>query len=205
MRRVTAYVDGFNLYHAIDDLKKPYLKWLDLHKLAADLCASNETLIGVHYFTAYATWLPPQTIRHREYVKALRHVGVKCQVGHFKSKARKCRACGITWTQHEEKESDVAMAVQLVADAFNDVFDRALVITADSDLKPPIRTINAQFPAKAINVIAPPGRMAHARDLSPIMQITAGRLARALLPETATDGSGATIFTRPPSYAPPTI
>jgi hypothetical protein len=204
MRRVTAYVDGFNLYHAIADLRKPHLKWLDLAKLAAGFCASNETLIGVHYFTAYATWLPAQRLRHQEYVNALRHVGVKCHIGNFKSKPRQCKACGAAWTQHEEKESDVAMAVQLVADAFNDVFDRALVITADSDLKPPIRTINAQFPAKAINVIAPPGRMSHARDLTPIMQISAGRLAKALLPETATDGSGSTIFTRPSSYAPPT-
>ncbi|MFO1241201.1 MAG: hypothetical protein U1E64_12690 [Sphingomonadaceae bacterium] len=28
MRRVIVYIDGFNLYHAIDDLGQPHLKWL---------------------------------------------------------------------------------------------------------------------------------------------------------------------------------
>lgn len=32
-RRFIAYVDGFNLYHAIDDLRRPELKWLDLQGL----------------------------------------------------------------------------------------------------------------------------------------------------------------------------
>ena len=27
--RVACYIDGFNLYHAIDDLDKPHLKWLE--------------------------------------------------------------------------------------------------------------------------------------------------------------------------------
>ncbi|MEA2783580.1 MAG: hypothetical protein QOK29_5139 [Rhodospirillaceae bacterium] len=56
MRKVVAYIDGFNLYHAIDDLRKPYLKWLDLHALARSICGNDETLVGVKYFSAYATW-----------------------------------------------------------------------------------------------------------------------------------------------------
>ncbi len=133
MRRVIAYVDGFNLYHAIAALKKPHLKWLDLHKLAAGVCGQDETLMGVHYFSAYATWLPEQVGRHREYVKALQHVGVRPVMGHFKEKRRSCRECGAKWVGHEEKETDVAIAVQLMADAFTDQFDRALIISADSD------------------------------------------------------------------------
>lgn len=30
MRGVIVYIDGFNLYHAIDRLNEPSLKWLDL-------------------------------------------------------------------------------------------------------------------------------------------------------------------------------
>jgi hypothetical protein len=37
MRDVIAYIDGFNLYHAIDDLEKPHLKWLDLNALSKRL------------------------------------------------------------------------------------------------------------------------------------------------------------------------
>jgi hypothetical protein len=38
MRRVIVYIDGFNLYHAIDDLRKPWLKWLDLQAMAEASC-----------------------------------------------------------------------------------------------------------------------------------------------------------------------
>ncbi len=56
MRRVYVYVDGFNLYHAIDDLGDDSLKWLDLWSLSESLIAQNETLYAVKYFSAYATW-----------------------------------------------------------------------------------------------------------------------------------------------------
>jgi hypothetical protein len=108
MRRVIAYVDGFNLYHAIDDLKKPHLKWVDLWQLAAGICGKGETLTQVYYFTAIPTWRPADVIgRHREYIKALTHVGVSCVIGHFKQKHRECWSCGATWIEHEEKETDV--------------------------------------------------------------------------------------------------
>jgi hypothetical protein len=37
MPRVITYIDGFNLYHAVDDLKDQSLKWLDLWALSASL------------------------------------------------------------------------------------------------------------------------------------------------------------------------
>jgi uncharacterized LabA/DUF88 family protein len=203
MRRVIAYIDGFNLYHAIDVLKKPHLKWVDLHKLASSICGQDETLVSTYFFTAYPNWKPNAVIRHREYVKALMHVGVQCVIGHFKEKPQTCMSCGAKWVRHEEKETDVAIAVQIVADAFTDKFDRALIISADSDLAPPLRTVREHFPEKKLHVIAPPGRKGHARDLKPILEITPGRIGKYLLPEIATGQDGRTIFTRPASYTPP--
>ena len=203
MRRVIAYVDGFNLYHAIHELGKPHLKWLDLHALAASMCGGNESITGVYFFTAFATWRRGAVGRHKEYLSALQHAGVRCVIGHFKEKRLSCKSCGAQWIGHEEKESDVALAVQVVADAFTDSYDRAIIISADSDLAPPIRTVRACFPMKTVNVVAPPKRFSHARDLSPIMEITAGRIGKCLLPETATDLNGTRIFSRPADYAPP--
>jgi uncharacterized LabA/DUF88 family protein len=203
MRKVVAYVDGFNLYHAIDDLRKPHLKWLDLHALAKSICGKDETLAGVKYFSAYATWKTGAVGRHRAYVAALKHAGVDCIIGHFKEKHRRCARCGATWMGHEEKETDVAIAVELVADAFIDAFHRALIISADSDLAPAIRTVQKHFVKKTINVIAPPGRKGHARDLKPLFEITAGRIAKCLLPASAKDPDGNILFIRPLSYTPP--
>jgi hypothetical protein len=75
MRRTHLYVDGFNLYHAIDDLKEPQLKWRDLRSLAQGLLRTGETLGAVNHFSAYATWRPTSYTKHRTYTAALRATG----------------------------------------------------------------------------------------------------------------------------------
>jgi hypothetical protein len=47
-----------------------------------------------------------------------------------------------------EKETDVAIAIELVADAFLNRFDRALIISAASDFGPAIKIVNAHFPQR---------------------------------------------------------
>jgi hypothetical protein len=48
MKRVACFIDGFNLYHSVEELKKPHLKWLNLWGLAqAFIKPSSERLVGV--------------------------------------------------------------------------------------------------------------------------------------------------------------
>ena len=93
------------------------------------------------------------------------------------------------------------IAVHLVADALRGQFDRAIIISADSDLAPAIKTVRALAPRKRLMVAAPPGRFGHARDLDPKLEIMPGRLGRCLLPPEITLPAGRKI-TRPPSYDP---
>lgn len=64
MNRVYAYIDGFNLYHSIVELKTPNknrLKWLDIRALCS-LFAKGD-LREVYYFSAkfkIALLAPPQ-------------------------------------------------------------------------------------------------------------------------------------------------
>src|SRR5271154_442856 len=76
MTRVACYVDGFNLYHAVSDLRRQHLKWLDIQGLAQSICRPGEILVKTAYFSAYATWLPAPYARHREYDAALKVTGV---------------------------------------------------------------------------------------------------------------------------------
>jgi len=64
-KHVVAFVDGFNLYHAIKDLGQNELRWLDIRKLCS-FCAPAPKfqLEDVYYFSAYATWLPDSYRRH---------------------------------------------------------------------------------------------------------------------------------------------
>ncbi len=204
-KRVAVYIDGFNLYHAIDDTCSSHHKWVDLFALSNSLVREGETLSAVNYFSAYATWLPAQYKRHRTYVSALKHAGVTTVMGKFKKKDMTCKICKSTWTGHEEKESDVRLSIGLVADAFQNKFDRAIVISADSDLVPPIDFVRSTFKNKEVFVAAPPGRMGIGRDLNPKLEITRGRIGKYLLPDSATDAQGNVLFTRPDEYAPPTL
>lgn len=110
-RRVSIYIDGFNLYHAIDDLNENHLKWLDLWALSKTLIRPGETVSEVKYFSAYATWMPEGYRRHQRYIAALEAKGVKFIRGRFKEKPMQCKKCGVQYVAHEEKETDVNIGV----------------------------------------------------------------------------------------------
>ena len=138
-RRVSVYIDGFNLYHAIDALNENHLKWLDLWKLSETLVRPGEVVTCVKYFSVYAPWREDIYRRHQTYVAALKARNVQFVEGKFKSKPVRCRRCQLPYTTHEEKETDVNIGVHLMADALKGRFDRALVVSADTDLNAAVR------------------------------------------------------------------
>lgn len=89
--------------------------------------------------------------------------GAQCQFGHYLEKSRECRRCHSTWMDYEEKMTDVNIAIQLLSDAFDDLYDAALVISGDSDLTTPIRSIRQRFPEKRVIAAFPPRR--HSSEL----------------------------------------
>jgi len=200
-RRVISYIDGFNLYHALDDFHQPHLKWSNLWNLSESLLRADEKLVTVKYFSAFATWLPGPFARHRQYVRALECFGVQSIMGRFKGKMRQCQQCGVRWKSHEEKETDVNIAIHLIKDALTDQFDRAIVVSADSDLVPAVKMAKEPDRRKEISVVAPPGRFSHARDLRPILEITVGRIKKHLLPQQMVHQDGSIVI-RPSEYDP---
>lgn len=205
-KRIISFIDGFNLYHAIDDLNKDYLKWINLWALSsAFIQPTQEKLVNVYYFTAYATWLQDSFTRHQTYVKALSEYDVTTKRGHFKSKDVSCRKCGVKWKTREEKESDVNIAIYLLNEAHLDNYDKAFVISADSDLVPAIELVKKTFPKKEITVLTPPNRYQIAREIRSQVQtikIKEKHLKNSLLPQKIIiNGSDQTII-RPEKYNP---
>lgn len=201
MTRVVAYIDGFNLYHAIDDLKKPHLKWVNLWGLCQDLLKPGDTLVAVNYFSAYYTANQKRHRRHERYVHALKAHGVTVHLGQFKRKSVYCKGCRKASPAWEEKETDVHLAVRMVSDAYQNSFDKAILISADSDLLPPVKTIRDNLPEKNIFVVAPPKRKQLARGLNAAYEIPNGKLNRNLLPGIV-QFEGRSIE-RPERYEPP--
>lgn len=202
MRRVIVYVDGFNLYHALDDLKDDSLKWLCLRRLAESMISEREELSSVKYFSAYATWIPDAYLRHRTYVQALQAEGVKFIQGKFKKKYVKCKVCRAQYHTHEEKETDVNIGIHLIRDTFEDRFDRALVISADTDMRSAIEMARNIAGSKSIDVVSPPGRMQRSKSLKPLFQITKGKIRNARLEEVYNIGGGKSV-TMPAKYRLP--
>lgn len=204
-KRVISFIDGFNLYHAIKNLHRPELKWLNLMSLSQIFLKSySEELTKVFYFSAYADHMDESIQkRQKDYISALTINGVTPILGHFKRKNRKCPECFHKWDGHEEKETDVNIALFLLDLAYQNAFDRALVISNDSDLSPAIRMVRSRFPEKRITTVAPPHYF-HSNELiqasSDKTKIRIEHLERCLLPPFVSNASLS--VNRPNEYAP---
>jgi|AP95_1055475.scaffolds.fasta_scaffold04882_6 hypothetical protein len=124
-------------------------------------------------------------------------------MGKFKKKYAYCKQCKQNNKHWEEKETDVHIATKIVEDAFTDKFDNTLLITADTDLMPPINSVRSFHQEKTIAVIATPKRMALCRSLSPIYEIMRSKLSENLLLAEGVRIDGSIAYTRPTQYDPP--
>ncbi len=162
MRRVITYVDGFNLYFGLRDKGWRRYLWLDPQLLGSNLLKPGQTLVRTKYFSARISANPGDSGKHLRQQIFLEAIGTRGETdivyGHYLDKPRRCNACGAQWISHEEKMTDVNIAVSLLGDAIDNAFDTAIVISADSDLAPAISAVRHRFPSKFVVVAAPPDR-----------------------------------------------
>lgn len=168
LKRTSVYVDGFNVYFAIR--YTPY-RWLDVRKLVR-IAVGSSNVGRVRYFTARieARADPNQPARQDIYLRALRTLpGLTIHTGQFLSNQVRMAyvhppllgaKTALVW-KTEEKGSDVNLATFLVADGFRGEYERAVVITNDSDLVEPIRLVRADLGLEVV-VLAPTDRFSTA-------------------------------------------
>lgn len=193
MERVIAYIDGFNLYFGLKDSKWRKYYWLNIQKLAQNLLKHNQQLIFVKYFTAMISTPPDKVKRQRTFIEALETLtDFKIYYGKYQLNPRYCKNCGFKDYVPNEKMTDVNIAVELLTDAFNNKFDTAILVSADSDLTAPIKALRSLFPAKRAIVVFPPKRFS--MDLKKIatgyFTIGKAKFAQSLFPKEVvkTDG-----------------
>lgn len=157
--RVVFFVDGFNLYHSISEaarlLPDRQMKWLDLPNLCSSYLhqiGNGAVLSGIHYFTAFADHLhdrnPGKPQRHRAYARALTAKKVTAHISHFRRRRVWSHELDGWVAAYEEKETDVAIACQVLTLAMEDQLEVAVLITGDSDFAPVYRAFSKQFPEK---------------------------------------------------------
>jgi uncharacterized LabA/DUF88 family protein len=172
MNRVNFLIDGFNVYHSILDayrLKGLKVKWLDLNALCRSylyLFGKDSVLSGIDYFSAYAHHIGDTEVikRHETFINALKSIGVNTHLGRFKERETRCPLsgkysfngspvnCPINgfFIRHEEKETDVAIAVKLCDLISRNECDTCVLVTGDTDLVPAVEYCNTRYPEKRI-------------------------------------------------------
>jgi uncharacterized LabA/DUF88 family protein len=98
---------------------------------------------------------------------------------------RKCPLCLKHYQAHEEKKTDINIAITLLADGVADKFDTALILSGDSDLAPVTTKLKQFCPGKKIGIIVPKGQSAmHLKLHADFFKTIQTRdLKKSLLPE----------------------
>lgn len=165
--RTTFYIDGFNFYNGLKSAIRqhhPSWKdsyWIDFVKFANQFLTDQHELVEVKYFTA-APLDPGKEVRQSALFKANKFInGDKIQFikGKYYKKPIRCQAtCRQHFTIHEEKRTDVNISVEMIGDCAFNKTDLIVLISADSDLVPPIEYILKNFPEKRVKIFFPPCR-----------------------------------------------
>ena len=212
-KRVIFYVDGFNFYYGLKRKKKADDKWsrfywIDVVKLFEQFIGPDQELVKVVYFTA-SPLEPDKSSRQSAFLNAnslLHPDRFEIVRGKYINKPILCPYCHLTFNRPEEKKTDVNLSVRMMGDCFKDETDIIVLVSADTDLIPPIDFILNNFPDKRVKVYFPPTNFSF--DINSFMKTHNSTIVRlesnavkfnnAIMPETVTVGDKS--YTIPDSW-----
>lgn len=156
-----AYIDGFNLYYGMLS-EHPEHKWLNCRRLI-ELLRPNEEVEHIKYFTAQVAverHQSEQRDRQKRYWKALNTLGgFEIVLGKIAKRERECKVMSCpnrtSYDENEEKQTDVNLALHMVADAIDHHPDVMVLISGDSDLVPAVRMVRQRSPQTKVAVYVP--------------------------------------------------
>jgi len=195
-KRTIVYVDGFNLYFGLKTKGWRRYYWLNIKSLSQNILKKPQVLVFSKYFTSRVSLPPDKAKRQGTYIEALETLtDFEIFYGKYQSNSKTCNKCGNVELIPNEKMTDVNIAVEMLADAYQDKFDKAILVSADSDLTAPINKIKQLFPNKKIVIAFPPNRHSFALMKIADGSFTIGRktLAKSIFPDTVVKSSGFTL------------
>lgn len=116
--------------------------------------------------------------------------------GKYLEKQIVCPNCQYSISRPEEKKTDVNISVRMMADSVLNATDTIVLVSADSDLVPPLEFIQKNYPEKRIKVYFPPSNFScdlkdnllHHSSKPVIMYKNEHRFRDAIMPDVVTDG-----------------
>ena len=210
--KTIVYVDGFNLYHRA--LRKTPFKWLDIYRLA-EVLLPNDDINRVRFFTARLHTRPEdpaQPQRQQIYLRALGTLPkVDIHLGIYRERViRRPLADPIPGLPRyvrvlnsEEKGTDVNLTTHLLVDGFQGDYEKAAIITNDSDFVDPIRYVHYGLGLEVVLINPANDKRSHlTRELknaaTSTMWLRRSHLRRSQLPPAIEDAHGT--ITKPASW-----
>lgn len=144
-QRVIVYVDGFNFYYGLKKertWRKYY--WLDIVKFFEMFMRANQELVAVKYFSARPDDEEKRRNQNALFQANKENPKFQLVLGKYLKKEIRCFNCGYTICTHEEKESDVRIATQIITDIFREECDISIIVSADSDMVPAVEIAQEQ-------------------------------------------------------------
>ncbi|QHN65079.1 NYN domain-containing protein [Bergeyella cardium] len=162
-QKVIIYIDGFNFYYGLRRKGWKRYYWLNIVKLFEQFIRDNQELVCIKYFSARSTD-SKQGLRQNAFFQANKE-NPKFQLilGKYIKKEIRCFNCNDKRYTYEEKETDVRIATQIVADSYKKKCDIAIIVSADSDMIPAIEL--AQENGTKVFVYFPPDQWSNSLDL----------------------------------------
>lgn len=167
-------------------------------KLCESFLSEDQKLERVVYFTA-SPLREDKSSRQSAFLNANKLLnGERFEIvrGKYFTKNIPCPVCKSSIPRPEEKRTDVNISVRMMADCVLDNTDTLVLISADSDLVPPLEFIQLHYKQKKLKVYFPPSDFC--RDLTDNLKRHGGkpslleknekRFANAVMPDEVQKG-----------------
>jgi uncharacterized LabA/DUF88 family protein len=132
-------------------------------KFAESLIRPHQQLVEICYFSAKPTDNHKSKRQDAFFQANKLNPKFSLHLGKYLTKNFTCKFCNRVNPSFEEKETDVRIATSMLADVYQNRCDITLLISADSDLVPPIERIKEIAPTHKVITFFPPNR--HSFDL----------------------------------------
>lgn len=155
--KTAVYIDGFNLYYGV---ARPLdCRWVNIQD-AFERQFVGDQIVRIKFFEAMISG--PSRLDQQAYVDALQTLSkVEVILGEMKKKRRQCKVRNCShaaprfWEEHEEKHTDVSIAISIVDDVYRGTYDKIILVTADTDLVPALRMAKLIRPQQHVTLCIP--------------------------------------------------
>ena len=132
MSRVSVFVDGSNLYHALRDAGCGTN--LDFYKFGSSLCGAQRELIRIYYYNAPVN----QSDNPTAYAAQQRFFATLHRTPYLELKLGRLMRRGNTQV---EKGVDIMIATDMINYAYRNAYDVAILVSGDGDFVPAVSAV----------------------------------------------------------------